>query len=209
VGKSGEVIELGFTFHLLDDLMRCIPHVHGPEKQFWRRTAFRSLFGFLEAWMSVNRTHMVPDALREFGDLLLKTEEDRDYVAGLLGATSSFEWTLADNGSAEWNKRKLRFLPCLKANVRLGLFISGVSREETSRRLGQTLWQDLKHAVKVRDRITHPHEHNDVLVTDDDIQALTRIVAGWQEIITAIKYPSSAEKYDDGSDDDPPSTAAR
>src|SRR4051794_24874073 len=93
-------IEIGFTMRLLDDLEYCVKGLatDGPEEQFWRRTAYRTLFGYLEAWMSVNRRHMVPDLLRDHIDTILTTEEDVRYAQAIIKATAPTEWVLNEKG---------------------------------------------------------------------------------------------------------------
>jgi hypothetical protein len=197
VAPPGKGIELGFTLRLLDDFGKSCEGMNGPDAQFWRRNAVRSLFGFLEAWMSVSRNHMVPDILRSHGDQLLKTDEDRAYISGLLAATDSHEWLLNDKGEGERHKRKLKFLPLLKASFRLILFVGGVSKDGLAQIFSSSDWQKLREAVKVRDRLMHPHVHDDIFVTDEEvmcIQAVTNLMCGmWSR----LKLPKCPAVYND------------
>ena len=197
--QSKNLIEVGFTFDLLADYQRARSQLDGPDGQFWRRTAFRSAFAFLEAWMSVNRDHMIPDAIRVRGDSFLKTEEDRQYFEGLLAATDPVEWTLTDKGTGKRVERKTAFLPLLKAIIRLAFCVNGAQREEVDRLFGCAEWEKLRSAVRVRDRLTHPHEHADLTVSDDDVSCLLGF-ADWmaQRIIRAVRYGDLPARYDDG-----------
>jgi hypothetical protein len=200
VEQQENVVELGFTFRLLDDFGKCCPHLYGPDDQFWRRTAFRSLFGFFEAWTSVMSNHLVPDALREHGDTLIKTDADRQYVYALLKATQPGEWTLTDQGEGKLRPRKLGFLPLLKATVRMSLFIRGVPKGEADKQFSHAIWGQISRAVKVRDRITHPHVHEDVYVSDDDVACL-KAVSGWlSSFIATVKFPATPARYADDSE---------
>jgi hypothetical protein len=173
-----ETIELGFTLRLLEDVGKCIPHWHGEDAQFWRRAAYRGLFGFLEAWMAVARNHYVPDMIRERGDSLLPDDETKRYVGGLLVATDYHETVLNDKGEFDIKKRKHRFKPFVKAVMRLFLIVGGKAKDEIDAVFTQPGWHSLVEAVKVRDRLTHPHEHSDVFVADNDLKHLD-VVLQW------------------------------
>lgn len=195
--QPGQVIELGFTMRLMDDFKRSCEGMYGPDAQFWRRSAVRSLFGFLEAWMSVTRNHMVPDVLRAHGDRLLKTDEDRAYIDGLLAATDPYEWILNEKGESERQKQKLRFLPLLKANFRMILFVGGVTRDELAPCFGSSEWQKLREAVKVRDRLMHPHVNDDVFVTDEEVKCILSVTDLMCSMWSRLKLPDIPEVYND------------
>jgi hypothetical protein len=199
--EKGPVIELGFTFHLLDDFKKCCGNLQGPDAQFWRRMAFRSLFGFLEAWMSINRQYFVPDMLRDHHERLLKTEEERAYVGTLLASTDPIEWMLNDNGLGYSRRRKLRFLPLLKAVVRLLHFVDGKTKAEADRHLGLACWSDIRRAIKIRDRITHPHVHEDVLIGDDDVRCLLTVSSWLTDFQRSIRLPDAPARYNDCSEE--------
>jgi hypothetical protein len=208
MGQPERLIEIGFTNELLDDFNRARRGMSGPEAQFWRRVAYRSLFGFLEAWMSVNRDHFIPDILQDHRDRLVKTPEDQRSVGSLLAATDPEEWGLTDQGLGEPKKRKLRFLPQLKANVRLAMFVSGVPREEVERQLRQGALTQVGKAVKVRDRITHPHAHEDIIVGDEDVRSLHALAGLMQGVLNAFKPPQTPAGYNDSTEDGSPGTAS-
>jgi hypothetical protein len=199
-----QVIEIGFTHHLLEDFGKCCEGLFGPEAQFWRRAAFRSLFGFLEAWMSVNRNHFIPEMIREHGVRLLNAPEDREYVGRLLAATDPVAWTLTHKGEGAPLKRKLKFIPLLKANVRLARFVSGVPRAEVEGQFGQAVWGEVSKAVKVRDRLTHPHVHEDVLVGDEDVRCLQAVNDLMFKLLASLTFPKTPARYNDSSEESSP-----
>jgi hypothetical protein len=200
---NGQVIEIGFTMHLLDDLRRSIEGMQTPGKdqQFWRRTAFRSLFGFLEAWISVNRRYMIPDMLRDHHDALITSVDDAAYVQALIKATDPVEYVLTDKGEGRAQNRKMKFLPQFKAIVRLVMCVSGIAREEVDRQFGNAAWAEIGKAIKVRDRITHPQFHEDAVITDDDIKSLYAVREWLHAFLSNVNYPESPARFDDGEDD--------
>ena len=109
VNPPADMIELGFVYHLLNDVSECVPHWNGEKAQFWRRTAYRALFGFLEAWVSTTRDHL-PHAIRENLVGIVTTPEVGEVIRGLLAATNPISYELKESGLFYRKNRKLRFL---------------------------------------------------------------------------------------------------
>src|SRR4051812_15189022 len=121
-----KTVELGFTLRLQDDILRCVPHLMAEdeeERQFWRRTVCRAVFGSMEAFLNVNRTYFILDMIRDRKHLM-QTEEFKTYFVDIFGATESHQWELTENGRGKLRKRKQSFLPRLKAVVRMLMFLS-------------------------------------------------------------------------------------
>jgi hypothetical protein len=177
-----ETIELGFTIELLTDIGKCIPHFHEEDAQFWRRAAFRGLFGYLEAWMSVIRQHFVPDMIRDHLQIIAPDDDTRKYIAGLLAATDPVHHLLNDKGESYTRNRKLHFEQSLKATVRLYLLVSLQTREEIDEFFKKPEWALLVRAVKVRDRLMHPQRHEDIMVSEQDVDDFSAVLRFLQEL---------------------------
>src|SRR5262245_58274147 len=126
-----EVVDLGFTSDLQTDFARCAEGLKDAadenSRQYWCRMGFRAYFGFLEAWMSVNRRHLVPDLLEAKSGTLTQDQE-RDLALALM-ATDESEIRLKENGKGMVSERKVAFLPFMKAIIRLLYGLSGYSEE--------------------------------------------------------------------------------
>lgn len=180
-----QVIELDFTISLLKDIEKCIPNFHKEDGQFWRRTAFRGMFGFLEAWMSVNRRYFVPDMLRDHLKEILTECVTGEYISGLLASTALEEYLLNEKGEFDTKKRKLRFVPCLKANIRLYFIVNRKTKEEINSFFQKPEWAMVLQALKVRDRLTHPQYNGDIIVSDEDLQNFAAAVRFVKSLLEA------------------------
>ena len=170
-----DTINLTFTFRLQEDHQRCADELlkcEAKDRPFWRRTAYRTQFEFLEAWMSVNRLHLVPAMVHE--RLGLIAAEEKEVVERLLNKTEA--------------KTKTPFLDTLKANVRLCLLLSGFSKAAVDQFVGRQEWDAVRLAARVRDRIAHPHTDADYEVTDTETLYLSTISAWFVEFFSLIQY---------------------
>ncbi len=198
-----QIVELGFTLHLQTDYIRCAEGMFvedEKDRQFWRRMACRSLFGWLESVISVSRSHFVLDLFRVRHEELLKDDESKTYFMGIHLATDPYEWSLEDNGTGKKRKRKLRFIPTLKAVVRMLLFLSRVPKAEVEKQFGTDDWQRIKQAVGVRDRITHPHKHEDAFVSDDESRCLMNVAIWFLSFIKSLDFSGTSENYSNEAD---------
>ncbi len=175
----------GYAADLLQDFIKTFPYWFGPDEQFWRRTAVRAAFGAIEGWCSWVRADMPPlvEGLRAAG-LLAPGEEQK--AAELFMATDRHEMALDDKGLPRKQMRKASFRPMFRATVRLYSLGCGVGSGCADRHFSKDGWTQLQVAVKVRDRVTHPHEPNDILVSQDDLYAVREGMNWFIELVKDI-----------------------
>jgi hypothetical protein len=174
-----------FAGELLQDFSKTFPYWFGPDERFWRRTAVRAAFGAIEGWCSYVRAAMPPmvEAIKRAG-LLAPEEEEK--AAELFMATDRHEIALDDKGLPRKQKRKTSFRPMFRATVRLYCLGCGVGSGSADKHFSQDGWTQLQLAVKVRDRVTHPHEPNDIVLSHDDLYAVREGMNWFMQLVTDI-----------------------
>src|SRR5947208_2388388 len=95
-------VEIGYLQHLHDDIHVCIAQLasRAADSRFWRRTAIRSFFGFLEAIAFATRQHFLTDELKRQKNGLAANPERLERIAVLIAGTDPFGAELKDNGKA-------------------------------------------------------------------------------------------------------------
>ena len=191
-----ELIKIGFQIELFQDFAACYRRVDDEEDpQFWRRMAVRSFFGYIESWMAVSRNFFIEDILNKDAHDFAIPEDEKGYVDALLKATSSHEWTLQENGTGKRTVRKLRLLPTFKANLRLAWVVSGVRKNEADEHFKLPVWKKIQEVIRLRDRLTHPQKHEDITVSDADIDTFNEAFAYIARTINDLKYPKGEARY--------------
>jgi hypothetical protein len=160
-----------YVVELLQDVRKSREHWIGADEQFWRRAGVRATFGAIEAWFSYVRAEMY-GLVQVRKDAGLVTAEEELVAADLFTATDRYETVLTDAGIPKRQKRKVGFRPMLRATVRLNCVGRGLSATFSDGHFAKDGWRQLQDAVKVRDRLTHPHGPDDIAVTEDEITNL-------------------------------------
>jgi hypothetical protein len=172
-----DAIDVTFTYRLQEDHQRCANELlwcEAKDRPFWRRTAYRTQFEFLEAWMSVNRRHLIPGMARERMERL--AADERKCVERLLAVTDPDV------------HRKTAFLDNLKAIVRLCLLLSDAPTARVDGFIGRPEWDALRQASQVRDRIAHPRTGADYEITDEETLYLVAMSRWFVEFFDLVKY---------------------
>jgi hypothetical protein len=161
------------------------PYWFGPDEQFWRRTAVRAAFGAIEGWCSWIRAEMPPlvEGLRAAGVL---APEEEQKAAALFKATDRHEIALDDKGLPRKQNRKTSLRPMFRAMVRLYSLGRAIGSGYADKHFSKDGWTQLQLAVKVRDRLTHPHGANDILVSQDDLYAVREGINWFIELVKDI-----------------------
>jgi len=183
----GDIIDNDpYATELLRDFTKTFPYWFGPDEQFWRRNAVRAAFGAIEGWCSYIRANTQPtvEAIKAAG--LLAPEEERK-ATELFMATDRNEIALDDKGLPRKQKRKTSFRPMFRATVRLYCLGCAVGSGYADKHFSKDGWTQLQLAVKVRDRVTHPHESNDIVVSHDDLYAVREGMNWFIELVKDIE----------------------
>lgn len=127
-------------------------HIAAPT-QSHRRDIVRTIFAAIEGVAWTYRTH-VAESARLLGEL--KQVE---------------ELALADRIPIVSNEGQIieqeRFVPLL-SSIRLANTIATRLNDSAAINFGEHHWAELRHALKIRHRITHPKSNDDLEVTDDE-----------------------------------------
>jgi hypothetical protein len=74
-------------------------------------------------------------------------------------------------------------------------FLSRIPTDEVEKQFGTDDWRKVKHAVAVRDRITHPKAHEDAFVSDDDSRCLIDVAIWFLSFIESIDFTGIMGDY--------------
>jgi hypothetical protein len=102
-----KTVEIGYLNHLHDDIHVCVAQLAtgSTNSRFWRRTAIRSFFGFLEAMAFATRQHFLTDELKRQKNGLGADPKRLERIAVLFAGTDPFDVELKDNGKAVVRQR--------------------------------------------------------------------------------------------------------
>ncbi len=173
---------------LLDDLFRCAPNLDYLRDldQYSRRQFVRSAFAFMEGLTYSMKQHALgfcADGLYEFstGELSLLQEQ---------------AWELDDNGAVKGRSANLSFA----RNIRFSFAALGRSIGDSfSPSYGDSGWEALQKAAKVRNRLMHPKSASDLDVSNDDIEIVGRGLRWFQRNFVRLcrAVADRAEEYAD------------
>jgi hypothetical protein len=165
------------------------------KEQSWRRMFCRSVFGMLEAGLSVVREVYLP--ARKAQGVFAGDAEKAAYFNRLYDATDPHEWVLNEKGKAEQRTRKISFRPYLKACIRMMYLLHGKAQEDADGLFASAKWHALVRAVKVRDGITHPHGADDIEVSQEaaeDLGVAFEIIGEWWRFIAEATREDTERK---------------
>lgn len=151
------------------------------DTQFYRRVYVRSLFAYLEGfayWLRQNAIEIDKVVLRRFGSI--------DWERHLL-LFEEFP-TITDNGKIEKRKQKISFKNRFAFSVRAYAEIVQCKDNIFS----DNGWYRLQEALIVRDRLTHPKQKSDLVVSDSDVQSCMEGYKWFVDLVVK-KFRASAE----------------
>lgn len=168
-------VEIGHLDRLKEDVEYCIQqHQKLDNKQFWRRTLVRSLFGLIECLVYIARKHFLLHRASIIKDSLINDHKWLESISQLLKATELSEAELTDQGKVKIRAKKHRSLPFIKANVRLFYYIFKNQEAEADQLFVSKDWLAVEQSMKIRDRLMHPKERSDVEVADEEYKEVLR-----------------------------------
>lgn len=144
---------------LASDVEKTFSLLQQQDTQFYRRMYVRSLFAYLEGftyWMRQNVIEIDRVVLRKTGSI--------DWERHLL-LHEEFP-TSTDTGKVEKQKQKVSFKNRFAFSMKAYLEIVQCKDNLFS----DNRWPQLQKALKVRDRLTHPKQSNDLVVSDNDMK---------------------------------------
>jgi hypothetical protein len=147
----------------IDELAADVEKAHAllknDDSQFYRRGYVRALFAYLEGF-----TYWIRQNAITIDKIILKKGESIDWDRHtLLGEEIP---SIADNGKIQKRKQKASFKGRFAFSVRAYAEIVGCTED-----IFGPGWERLLEAVKLRDRLTHPTQSADIIVSDENIRA--------------------------------------
>ncbi len=146
------------------DVERCLKEsgildLEDGEREFWRRTLFRSFFSWVDLSITQMRAFLITAHLLKHASLTSK-----EHIA-LTNSTVRVK----DTGDVQVISARQSMKGMLRLTLRLMTekFTPGFSPDYSDNR-----WRQFAQAVKARDRITHPKSLDDFRVHDADIESL-------------------------------------
>jgi hypothetical protein len=137
------------------DITRCVKYIKRYGHQFWRRTYVRTVFSALEA---------INDTIRDKARHAACRDSKRFNLTRLFYLNKTHH-VIADDGRFQIKDRRVSF-------VRYTAFVLRALAEESGESadfFAQHGWAQFKHAVKIRNRLTHPKAVEDLRLTDRDL----------------------------------------
>lgn len=192
--ESKKTIELDFTLDLQDDFNRSFANSfnaeHEKDIQFWRRAAYHCFFAALEAWIWVNKSHMIPELFQERGEATLKRLGlDRNEQA------EEKPKSKRQQKNEKWKNDHPDFFPILEMTVAHLVVLSGGTWERANEVMSGQKWEALKLARDVRNRLSHPKVNADIRINDLELAYLHASNEWYLETFQSLDYsdmPSEA-----------------
>lgn len=144
------------------------------QSDWWKRSAYRSLFAWIEGHI--------------YG---MKQVVLRAHKAGIGGEFSRAELEFLNEETHNINdggkvKSKYRFIP-LQSNMRFTFsMFERVYELDSKIHSNDEDWQNFIKALQVRNRLTHPKNLEDLILGEEEILLLTKVVAWFSQIANSI-----------------------
>jgi hypothetical protein len=158
------------THELVSDFASSHDGVIKNDSPFWRRTLVRTLFAGIEGISY--RLKQVAFIVAEYHSIELSKAEK--------ALISEESYDLTDKGEAIIKKAKLRTAENLLFSLKIAARSAHSTCEVDKNSEG---WKAFKEASKIRDRITHPKNLQDLNVSDSELDVI-RTAASWFSIYT-------------------------
>lgn len=150
---------------LREDELRCMKHTLEGKEQFWRRMYVRSFFAHVEG-VAYRLKQQALSASDKFGIVKLSTEE--------ISIINEESYEFADNARI---KRRSIFYP-IDITIRFAFdAVLKVHGKKLNLNLGNdNRWNCFKESIKLRNRITHPKNSKDLIISDVELNNLLQAV---------------------------------
>jgi hypothetical protein len=145
---------------LKQDIDHCEQMLSQADSQFWRRMYIRSIFAYIEASVFI----LKQDALYDGGKHGIQFSD----AERLLLQDQSAE--INDIGGVKIQKAKISFLKNLRFAFKTYARTAG---DVTALKVDSIGWAAIRESLKVRDRLMHPKQVEDLLVTDQELRAVS------------------------------------
>ncbi len=157
---------------LYNDIDKCLvhtlllaEHISDDDKQFWRRVYIRSLFAFIEG-VVYNMKQVALEALEDCKANLTNGEE---------AILQEKNYNLDDTGAIKPIDTRLS----IRRNIKFAFTILAKSSGQYySLDIGDARWDAFLKTLKARDRLMHPKQENDLVITDAEF-ALASKTQNW------------------------------
>jgi hypothetical protein len=169
-GKEGRSQFVALIALLIGDVAAARNRLETGDSQSARRDVVRTSLAAIEGMLWMAREH-VRAALDDVGQLTP--------VADL--ALREHAYAVADNGKLGERSQPLPLLTALKLVVSQARVMCPEIDVEFSGRG----WANLRHSVSVRNRITHPKNHSDMAISDNDLDA---VASGLDWLVATLTY---------------------
>lgn len=189
---SDEILEV--LTQLSNDLALCYElGTKNNNHEFWRRTYVRTFFAAVEGYcFQYKRTALVMVELSPFTGVYFSPEEQM--------FLKEKEYDLNEKGEITETKAKLRTAANFLFSIRM--ITTGCSNSEIKIDKGGREWQDFKTALKIRDRITHPKNLNEIMIGEEEVNVVWRTVNWFLNLTQKISV--MLEEYGARLDEMPP-----
>lgn len=164
--KTEDVIEKHFKElqliykALLEDVLKHSEKIKAePQSAVWRRSSVRATFAFIEGTASSMRRYLV--------FLCMVRKDD---LASMEDAELLFESYRIPTGSANKKRKHLSFADSIKKTLNL---LARACRINFDVGRHSQDWENFLEAVMIRDRLTHPKEPRDLIVSDTELVKAT------------------------------------
>lgn len=168
---------------LASDLERTLSMLQQDDTQFCRRMYVRSLFAYLESftyWMRQNAIDIDLIVSRRFG--FAAVDWERHFLLH-----EEFP-TITDTGKVEKTRQKFPFKNRFAFSMRAYFDIVKCKDNLFS----HDGWRQIQKAMTVRDRLTHPKQSNDLVVSDVDLKSCREGYV-WFTQLVVTKFKESYE----------------
>jgi len=155
--------EHGYLTPLIEDCIIDASDLSEVDQQH-RRGYIRAIFACVEAQTCCLKRRIVKE-------LLAKSYKDRKFNLSKLALLCDDLPTVDQTGKIKSSGRYLPFKGNTAFTIRTLAEIRGCSDTDVFIDNG---WNELLKASKVRDRIIHPKDENDIFITDDEVESTTK-----------------------------------
>jgi hypothetical protein len=166
------------------DFIKCADELDKDDNPFWRRTLFRTGFAMIEAFNFY------------FADMAIKAhsharEARIDITA--IGLLNRKRFRLDDEGNLRGSEQRHSLVGFSAFLVKTLADATGVTTDYFQ----ESGWTDLRRAVKVRNRITHPKSPEDMVVAKEEVDALVRGISWFVQSLHDIARQSDFIHFED------------
>ena len=166
---------------LKKDVEHCLGKLHGDDRQevqFWRRTFVRAVFADIEAQIHSLRGSCL-DLLR-LGDLKLTTPQ--------LAVLREETYEIDNRGRAKTRT----FFANADKSIRFVLNTFAELNSADSPDYGTTGWESLRDSIRIRNRLTHPKNRDDMIVSDLELSQVMNGGRWFNDSVSELYVAGSA-----------------